>query len=63
MRTAIIATRFVPTLIITAWATLIILLRLWLLRTLRLDAAQGAAQFFQFAFVGELLAVGDFDEF
>jgi hypothetical protein len=30
---------------------------------LRLDAAEGAAEFVQFAFIGELLALGDFHEF
>ena len=38
----------------------------WLRRrgtALRLDAAEGAAEFIQFAFVGELLALGNFDEF
>ena len=31
--------------------------------TLRLDAAERAAKFVQLAFIGELLALGDFDEF
>ncbi len=37
--------------------------RLRLRRTLRLDAAEGAAQFINLAFVSDFLAFGDFDEF
>ena len=56
--------RFIAALIVTTRTALVVLRRLRLLwRTLRLDAAQGATQFFEFALIHELLAVGDFDEF
>jgi hypothetical protein len=38
-------------------------MRGWRGRALRLDAAKRAAQFIQFALVGDLLALRDFDEF
>jgi len=37
--------------------------RLWLFAARRLNAAQCAAQFFNLAFIGQLLALGDLHEF
>ena len=69
--------RFIPALALIAFpvaiagATVVLLARTtahrdrWLggnLQTLRLDAAQGAAQFFHFAFVGNFLPFGNFHE-
>jgi hypothetical protein len=62
LRTTVIAARFIPTLIVAARATLIVLLLRWLRWTLWLDATKGSAQLFQFAFVSELLTVGHFYE-
>lgn len=56
--TLLIATRFVAAGLMPLLLRLILL---WL--TLRLDAAQGATQFIQFPLVGELLALGNFNQF
>jgi hypothetical protein len=57
-----IAARLVPARFIAARAAGGLRWRL-LLATRRLDAAERAAEFFNLALVGELLALGDFDEF
>ena len=57
----LVAAGFVTTRLIPAWIALLLLRRGFAPR--RLDAAQGAAKFFNFALISELLALGDFDEF
>jgi hypothetical protein len=57
-----IAARLVPARFIAARAAGSLRWRL-LLAPRRLDAAESAAEFFNLALVGELLALGDFDEF
>lgn len=58
---AIITARLIATGLIAARLALLLLWRLLAAR--RLDAAEGAAKFFDLAFIGELLALGDFDKF
>ncbi len=57
----LVAAGFVTTGLIAARLALLLLWRL--LATRRLDAAEGAAKFLDLAFIGELLALGDFDKF
>jgi len=57
----LVAAGFVATRLIPAWIALLLLRRGFAPR--RLDAAQGAAKFFDLALIGELLSFGDLDEF
>jgi hypothetical protein len=58
-RTRFLAARLMPLRLVLVMRMMMLLLRL----TLRLDAAQRAAEFIKLALVGDFLSLGNFDEF